>query len=260
MRKGAPTRLSAPLLGLLGLFAQACGGSSDAVETPTTDAPSTRRAARAIVPRSAYAECVVGLRERPTDPNVAGARTFDDARRVEMSGNIEGAITAYLDFISQNTGSPLIPDAYFSLGIVYERQAESDPDRWIHAEQAFNAALRSPTSLDIVTWTELAKVFNKRTKWTETLSAANKVGDRVRAAPRTPCADIAMEHVTGHLLQAYVETGDPARAFGLFRRFYGAVRHDEAALLTERLAKLYDERGDTRSANAARGSIVFPTK
>jgi len=251
-------RIAPPLVvALFTALLAGCGGA-EVVEEPKPEDPSGRRSRGSSVPRSAYADCVVKLRERSPDVDDFGTLAFDEAKRVEVTGDFEGAITAYLDFISASAGSKLVPHAYFALGIVYEHQAEADSDRWIHAEQSFNAVLRYTSDLDVVTWVELAKVFNKRGKWTDTLSAANKAADRGRAAPHTPCVDVAMTQVAEHLVKAYAETGDPARAYSLFRRFYGPSRVDEAVTLTERLAVLYDQRGDTTSANTARSSVVFP--
>ncbi|MFO0615026.1 MAG: hypothetical protein U0414_20720 [Polyangiaceae bacterium] len=233
----------------------ACGSTEPPTDPADVVATAPPKARGPIQPRTAYAECVVTLRGTTPDPADAGSAAYIEASTFEVHGDIDGAIGAYRDFVSANAGSKLVPRAYFALGILSAHQAESDPDRWIVAEQSFNSVLGYATDVDLVTYVELARVQNRRGKWPETLRTANKAADRARAAPNTPCAELAITQVSDYFIEAYVETGDPARAFSACRRLMGPLRIDEAAVLTERIARVYEKRGDAKAASDSRAGI-----
>lgn len=233
-----------------------CGASVDAPEGPPVEDASARRPRPIGPPRSEYATCVVALRSALPDPDDFGAGAYAEAMKVETRGDFEGAITAYAQLIAERAGSKLVPYAYFGLGVLYAHMAETDPDRWIMAERSFTSVQKYGSDLDVVAWVELGKVFNKRTKWTDTLSSTTKAADRIRSAPATPCAEQAMPVLADELVSAFAETGDPSRAFTMFKRFYGPMRPDDAVVLTEKLALLYEQRGESTSASSARASIV----
>lgn len=207
-------------------------------------------------PRSEYATCVVALRSAIPDPNDLGAVAYTEAMRVETRGDFEGAIAAYAQLVAESKGSRLVPYAYFGLGVIYAHMAETDPDRWIMAERSFTSVQKYGSELDVVAWVELGKVYNKRAKWTDTLSSTTKAADRIRSTPATPCAQQSMPVLADELVTAFAETGDPSRAFTMFKRFYGPMHPDDAVVLTEKLALLYDQRGDTSQASSARAGIV----
>lgn len=240
-----------PLFVVVALSACAETGDSTPVQSPSPERSSARRAA---TPRSEYATCVVGLRGISPAPGDFAAERFEDARGAEARGDLDGALDAYARFVEDSEGSALIPYAYFALGALHARRATADPDHWIMAERAFTKVPFYSSVVAIPSNVELARVFNARSKWTDTLSIALRTAEQIRAEPAAPCAELALAELSGLLTAAYVETGSPSQAFVFFRRFAGADRLELAMHMTEELAHLYDGRGDFASANEARSS------
>ena len=212
------------------------------------DDPPTRPG---LVPGS-FEECVEKARDGVLDGPGGRAKVtpadierYRTARLTEQSGDVEKARRAYFDFIKASPQSSLVPHAYFSFGVLFLREAETDPSKLSFAEQAFVETLKYPppdngaSALASLRIGEVKVLQNEYEKALASFVKANDVGK----SSDDPCQKAFAAKARDGIVNAYFQTGRPERAFGFFKRVEdasapGASAFDLQAALLDRYTTL----------------------
>lgn len=149
----------------------ACGGTSEpAVEL--TPAPSVAPLGSSEPPPPTVSPSLAGdlkactEQERTREPGQGaadpGRDLYDKALAHEREGALDQARRAYFELIQQHPGSTYVPHAYFAFGLLFEREAESDPTKAELAAQSYEEVLKySASPFTLIARVRLATVLAK---------------------------------------------------------------------------------------------------
>jgi tetratricopeptide (TPR) repeat protein len=198
--------------------------------------------------------CIARLRASPgLDASTEAASTYASALDLERRRELANARRAYFELIQRAPQSAYVPLAYFAFAELFAAELDGDPSRLDLTRQAYREVLKYPPPNNPVHTTalvRLGRIEMKAGDGVQALSNATKALQNLRSTPDQPCASELDREARQGLVEAYVERGEPARAWAFLSRTDTGGEQLFEALLAE-----YARRGKSAEAcEALRGA------
>lgn|GEM_PF-3422915 len=221
------------------------GDKTQVVNAGTNDVDEGIRPVQADVVESKDV-CLERMRDGrglPPDTMTSEAgQLYTEALAHERAAQLNGARKGYLLLIQRYPQSSLIPLVYFGFGELFFHEAQSDPSKFMLAEQSFREVMKYPAPENTAmsfTLIRLGELLEQSGKGPESLSILNKFMTLARTQPNAQCVQPLMDSGQKLMANVFADVGQPNRAFEFFMRSTGAGESDKTNAF-DMLANLCD--------------------